>query len=83
MELLKQAGVQTGAALIVLYGADSGEGEGIPVGTRFARAIPIEKAMDPSTLLAYEMNDAPLPRGHGFPLRALVSGWYGMDSVKC
>ena len=82
MELLKQAGVQTGAALVVFYGADSGEGEGIPVGTRFARAISIEKAMDPSTLLAYEMNDAPLPREHGFPLRALVSGWYGMDSVK-
>jgi DMSO/TMAO reductase YedYZ molybdopterin-dependent catalytic subunit len=82
VELLKQAGVQTGAALVVFYGADSGEGQGVPLGTHFARAIPIEKAMDASTLLAYEMNDAPLPREHGFPLRALVSGWYGMDSVK-
>jgi len=38
--------------------------------------------MDPSTLLAYEMNGEPLPEDHGFPLRAVVPGWYGMDSVK-
>jgi DMSO/TMAO reductase YedYZ molybdopterin-dependent catalytic subunit len=38
--------------------------------------------MDPATLLAYEMNGDPLPAAHGFPVRALVSGWYGMDSVK-
>jgi DMSO/TMAO reductase YedYZ molybdopterin-dependent catalytic subunit len=81
-QLLKQSGVQAEAAFVVLYGDDSGEGQGIPPGTHFIRSIPLEKAMDPSTLLAYEMNDSPLPREHGFPLRALVSGWYGMDSVK-
>jgi DMSO/TMAO reductase YedYZ molybdopterin-dependent catalytic subunit len=80
--LLKQADIRQGASTIVLHGADSGDGEGIPPGSRFARAIPIEKAMDPSTLLAYEMNGDPLPTAHGFPVRALVSGWYGMDSVK-
>ena len=81
-ELLKQAGIAAGATTLIFHGADSGEGEGVPPGTHFARAIPIEKAMDSSTLLAYEMNGAPLPPEHGFPLRALVSGWYGMDSVK-
>lgn len=80
--LLKQADVRQGASTVVLHGADSGDSEGVPSGTHFARAIPIEKAMDPSTLLAYEMNGDPLPAAHGFPLRALVSGWYGMDSVK-
>jgi DMSO/TMAO reductase YedYZ molybdopterin-dependent catalytic subunit len=80
--LLKQAGVQAGATTVIFYGADSGEGEGLEPGTHFARAIPLEKAMDQLTLLAYEMNGAPLPPEHGFPLRALVSGWYGMDSVK-
>jgi len=80
--LLKQADVRQGASTVVLHGADSGDGEGIPPGTHFARAIPIEKAMEPSTLLAYEMNGDPLPAAHGFPVRALVSGWYGMDSVK-
>ena len=82
-ELLKQAGLQAAATTVVFHGADSGEsGEDVPPGTHFARAIPVEKAMDPSTLLVYEMNGAPLPAEHGFPLRALVGGWYGMDSVK-
>lgn len=81
-ELLKQAGVVAGATTVIFHGADTGEGEGVTPGTHYARAIPIEKAMDSSTLLAYEMNGAPLPPEHGFPLRALVSGWYGMDSVK-
>jgi DMSO/TMAO reductase YedYZ molybdopterin-dependent catalytic subunit len=80
--LLKQAGVGQEASVVVLHGADSGDGEGVQPGTHFARAIPIQKAMDSSTLLAYEMNGDPLPAAHGFPVRALVSGWYGMDSVK-
>jgi DMSO/TMAO reductase YedYZ molybdopterin-dependent catalytic subunit len=81
-ELLKQAGVQPAAIAVNFYGADSGEGEGVTAGTHYVRSIPMEKAMDPSTLLAYEMNGVPLPPEHGFPLRAVVSGWYGMDSVK-
>jgi DMSO/TMAO reductase YedYZ molybdopterin-dependent catalytic subunit len=81
-ELLGQAGLQRGATTVVFYGADSGEVEGLPPGTHYARAIPLEKAMNPATLLAYEMNGQPLPADHGFPLRALVPGWYGMDSVK-
>jgi DMSO/TMAO reductase YedYZ molybdopterin-dependent catalytic subunit len=81
-ELLQQAGLKPGPTTIVFHGADSGEGENVPPGTHFARAIPLEKAMDPATLLAYEMNGEPLPAEHGFPLRALVPGWYGMDSVK-
>jgi DMSO/TMAO reductase YedYZ molybdopterin-dependent catalytic subunit len=80
--VLKEAGVQAGATTVIFTGADSGDGEGVPPGTHYARAIPLEKALDPATLLAYEMNGAPLPAEHGFPLRALVSGWYGMDSVK-
>jgi len=81
-DLLQQAGLKPGATTIVFHGADSGEGENVPPGTHFARAIPLEKAMEPATLLAYEMNGEPLPAEHGFPLRALVPGWYGMDSVK-
>ena len=81
-ELLQQAGLKPGPTTIVFHGADSGEGENVPPGTHFSRAIPLEKAMDPATLLAYEMNGEPLPAEHGFPLRVLVPGWYGMDSVK-
>jgi DMSO/TMAO reductase YedYZ molybdopterin-dependent catalytic subunit len=80
--LLKQAEVKSQAAHVVLYGADSGGGDEVPPGAHFARAIPLEKALSDSTILAYEMNGSPLPAEHGFPLRALVAGWYGMDSVK-
>src|SRR5262249_50532504 len=48
----------------------------------FARSLPLEKARKPEVLLAYRMNGEELPPAHGFPLRAVVPGWYGMASVK-
>lgn len=48
----------------------------------YVRSIPIEKALDPNTLLVYEMNGQPLPLLHGFPVRALVPGWVGSANVK-
>jgi DMSO/TMAO reductase YedYZ molybdopterin-dependent catalytic subunit len=81
-DVLKRAGVGSGTTTVVLHGEDSGQGGDLPAATHYARAIPIEKAMESTTLLAYEMNGSPLPPEHGFPLRALVAGWYGMDSVK-
>ena len=80
--LLKQAGIKQGATYVTFHGADSGGGDGLPPGAHFARAIPLEKALSDSSILAYEMNGSPLPPEHGFPLRALIGGWYGMDSVK-
>jgi DMSO/TMAO reductase YedYZ molybdopterin-dependent catalytic subunit len=47
----------------------------------FARSIPMEKALE-DCVLAYEMNGRPLPPEHGFPVRLLVPGWYGVNSVK-
>ena len=48
----------------------------------FIRSIPIEKALDEDTLVALEMNGAPLPKHHGFPARAIVPGWIGAASCK-
>jgi DMSO/TMAO reductase YedYZ molybdopterin-dependent catalytic subunit len=48
----------------------------------YYREIPLAKAMHSTTLLALQMNGEKLSPAHGFPLRALVPGWYGMDSVK-
>ena len=48
----------------------------------FNRSIPIEKALDDDTILAYEMNGAPLEVAHGGPLRLIVPGWAGDNSVK-
>jgi DMSO/TMAO reductase YedYZ molybdopterin-dependent catalytic subunit len=48
----------------------------------YQRSLPLGEAMRDDVLLAYEMNDAPLPPQHGFPLRLIVPGWYGMAHVK-
>lgn len=71
-DLLSDAGgVQGGAAYLVFYSVD-----GYSVG------VPIAKALMADSMLAYNMNGAPLPTGHGFPLRAVVPGLYGMMSAK-
>jgi len=48
----------------------------------FQRSLSVEDALHPDVILAYELNGAPLPPQHGFPLRLLVPGWYGMANVK-
>jgi DMSO/TMAO reductase YedYZ molybdopterin-dependent catalytic subunit len=78
-ELLHRAGVKPEGAFVRLGGADRPPMPKTPV---FARSIPIEKAMHPSTLIAWEMNGEPLPLLHGAPLRAVVPGWVGDDWVK-
>jgi DMSO/TMAO reductase YedYZ molybdopterin-dependent catalytic subunit len=81
--LLDRAGVQSRAREIILEGTDRGKPED-PKGPshefNFARSIPLAKACD--VLLAYKMNDVDLPTEHGFPVRAIVPGWYAMASIK-
>jgi sulfane dehydrogenase subunit SoxC len=48
----------------------------------FERSLPLEEALRDDVLLAYEMNGEPLLPQHGFPLRLVVPGWYGMTQVK-
>jgi DMSO/TMAO reductase YedYZ molybdopterin-dependent catalytic subunit len=82
--LLERAGVKANAQEVILEGADSGKLEDpkSPSGElRFARSIPLTKART-DVLLAYKMNDAELTPEHGFPLRAIVPGWYAMASIK-
>ena len=49
---------------------------------QFERSLPLADALREEVLLAYAMNDQPLPPQHGYPLRLVVPGWYGMTSVK-
>ncbi len=49
---------------------------------RYVRSLPLEVALHPDTLLVWEMNGDPLSEQHGYPLRLIVPGWYGMASVK-
>ena len=48
----------------------------------FARSMSLADAMSPDNLLCYEMNGAPLPQAHGFPLRLIAPGWFGIANVK-
>ena len=48
----------------------------------YTDTIPLEKALEPTTLLAYEMNGKELPHRHGYPLRAVVPGYFGEKHVK-
>ena len=48
----------------------------------FARSMTLADAMNPDNLLCYEMNGAPLPKSHGFPVRLIAPGWYGVANVK-
>lgn len=69
--LLNQAEVLPGAKYVVFRCADG-----------YAVGIPVDRALLPDALLAYKMNDEMLPNGHGFPLRAIVPGIYGMMNAK-
>ena len=82
--LLDRAVVRPNAREVILEGADGGKLEDpkSPIGeVKFARSIPISKARE-DVLLAYKMNDVDLPAEHGFPLRAIVPGWYAVASIK-
>jgi DMSO/TMAO reductase YedYZ molybdopterin-dependent catalytic subunit len=68
---------------------DTGTGEPDDAGVldltiteQFARSMSLEDAMQPDHLLAYEMNSEPLPGEHGFPVRLIAPGWYGVANVK-
>jgi DMSO/TMAO reductase YedYZ molybdopterin-dependent catalytic subunit len=81
-DILEEAGIVPGARQVLFEGADSGTP--VPGGPEmsYVRSLPMEVAMHPDTLVAYEMNGEELPIEHGYPLRLVVPGWYGMASVK-
>src|SRR5438034_4065832 len=70
-DLLERAEVKTGAVKVVFYAVDD-----------YSDSIHLDKALEPTTLLAVRMNGATLPQSHGFPARMLVPGFYGMKHCK-
>ncbi len=78
--LLEEAGINDNAIEILFTGHD----EGIQGGEvqYYQRSLTTEDATRDEVMLAYEMNGAPLEPQHGYPLRLVVPGWYGMTSVK-
>ena len=78
--LLEEAGPLEDAVEVVFTGLDRGV-EGGEV-QQYERSLTLEEALGGDVLLAYGMNGRPLLPQHGFPLRLVVPGWYGMTSVK-
>jgi DMSO/TMAO reductase YedYZ molybdopterin-dependent catalytic subunit len=85
-DVLGLAGVEDHVVEVILEGADKGEfhepDPKTPGTIPYARSLPIDKARRPEVVLAYRMNGQELPPEHGFPVRAVIPGWYGMASVK-
>jgi DMSO/TMAO reductase YedYZ molybdopterin-dependent catalytic subunit len=81
-DVLAQAMPRASAREVVLEGADRGMVAGVDHVIPFTRSLPLTRALHPDTLLAVRMNGSPLSAAHGAPVRAIVPGSYGMDSVK-
>ena len=82
--LLDEVGVLPSGIEIVFWGADAGEQtwRDVKITEQFARSMSLEDAQSPENLLVYEMNGEPLPPLHGYPLRLIAPGWYGVANVK-
>ena len=76
-DVLTLSGITDDAVSVFLIGLDVKSPE-----EGFRRVLPVEKAMDPDTILAFALNGELLPKDHGYPLRALVPGWVGSSSIK-
>jgi DMSO/TMAO reductase YedYZ molybdopterin-dependent catalytic subunit len=87
-DVLRRVGVDDTAREIVFFGADKGNEDVVfrtntlKLPQQFARSITLENAMKPEPLLAWALNGKPLDRDHGFPLRVIMPGWYGVANVK-
>lgn len=86
--LLTEAGVKDDGIEVVFWGTDAGDialKDGIrdvKMHQNFARSMSLADAMSPDNFLSYEMNGEPLPQKHGFPVRLIAPGWYGIANVK-
>src|SRR5579871_636592 len=80
--VLEKAGIREGSLEVLFEGADRGSESDHPEPMLFARSLPLAKAFDPDTLLAFRMNGELLEPSHGYPVRLFVPGWYGVASVK-
>ena len=78
-DVLRSAGVLGTAVEVVFDGADTAS---LPATPDFTKSLPIERALDENTLIAFEMNGRPLPHWNGAPARLIVPGWTATYWIK-
>jgi sulfite dehydrogenase (cytochrome) subunit A len=78
-DVLNRVGVK-GDALEVVF--DGGDGAALPGTPDFIKSLPVDRALDAHTLIAFEMNGEPLPHWNGAPARLVVAGWTATYWVK-
>ena len=78
--LLEEVAPTAEAVDVLFAGLD--RGVEADVEQRYERSLPLAEALEADAVVAYEMNGAPIPPQHGFPVRLVVPGWYGMTNVK-
>jgi len=78
-DVLAGAGIDKSALEVSLAGADSGV---LPTTPNFVKSLPLSKALDDNTLIAFEMNGEPLPHWNGFPARLIIPGWTATYWIK-
>ncbi|MGP0094307.1 MAG: molybdopterin-dependent oxidoreductase [Xanthobacteraceae bacterium] len=78
-DVLDKAGLKQEAVEIVLDGADGPVADTTP---DFIKSIPVAKAIEETTIIAYAMNGQPLPHWNGFPARLVLPGWTGTYWMK-
>jgi DMSO/TMAO reductase YedYZ molybdopterin-dependent catalytic subunit len=78
-DVLEQAGMASEAAHVRITGADAPPKPTVPA---YVRSLPLSRALDPTTLIAYRMNGEPLSLAHGAPFRLIVPGWAGNHWIK-
>ena len=81
-EVLDRAGIKPGAQGVVFRAADRAPANHSGGASRFERSLTLDEVSESEVLLAYGMNGQPLPVQHGYPLRVIVPGWYGVAAVK-
>jgi sulfane dehydrogenase subunit SoxC len=80
-DVLRAVGIKPVARYLVSHGLDHGVYDGLTAAD-YVKDMPIERLMQGGLLLAYEINGEPLTRAHGFPVRLVIPGYYGTNSVK-
>ncbi|HEY2629232.1 MAG TPA: molybdopterin-dependent oxidoreductase [Usitatibacter sp.] len=78
-DVLAKAGVMDKAVEVQFNGAD---GPAMPATPDFVKTLPVQRALDDNTIIAFEMNGKPLPHWNGFPARLIVAGWTGTYWMK-